>query len=79
VIEQELLDYIRTEIAYDRPGELTADDPLLDGVLDSLGMLRLTVFLEERYAVTVDDTELVPDNFMTVAALASFLRRKGVG
>jgi acyl carrier protein len=76
VIEQELLDYIRTEIAYDSQQPLGADDPLLDGALDSVGVLRLVVFIEERYSVSVGDDDLVPENFATVTALAELLRSK---
>ena len=77
MIEQELFDYIRTEIAYDQVEELALDDPLLDGVLDSLGMLRLAGFVEERYSIVIGDEDLVPENFATIAALAGFLRTKG--
>lgn len=76
MIEQELIDYIKTEIAYDRAESLSPDDPLLDGAVDSVDVLRLIVFVEERYAVTVEDDDLVPDNFATVAALASLVRTK---
>lgn len=76
MIEQELIDYISTEIAYDRAEALAPGDPLLDGVLDSVDVLRLVVFVEERYALTIDDDDLVPENFATVAALANLLRSK---
>lgn len=75
-IESELIDYIRTEIAYDRPTDLSPDDPLLDGTLDSTDVLRLVVHVEERYGVRFADDELVPENFGTVAMLAEHLRRK---
>lgn len=75
-IENELTDYIRTEIAYDRLTSLAPDDQLLDGVLDSTDVLRLVVHVEERYGVRIDDDELVPENFGTVSALARLLRAK---
>ncbi len=78
MIEQELIDYISTEIAYDRRDRLTADEPLLDGALDSLGILRLVVFVEARYSIAIGDEDLVPENFATVVALADLLRAKGV-
>ena len=79
MIEQELIDYIRTEIAYDRTDALAPGDPLLDGALDSVDVLRLVVFVEERYAVTIEDDDLVPENFATVAAVASLVRTKTSG
>ena len=76
MIEQELIDYIRTEIAYYRADTLAPGDPLLDGALDSVDVLRLVVFVEERYAVNIDDDDLVPENFATVATLAALIESK---
>ncbi len=78
MIERDLLEFIRTEIAYDREETLSADDQLLDGVLDSLGMLRLVSFVEARYDVKIGDEDLLPEHFATASALADFLRTKGV-
>jgi len=71
LIEHELVEYICTEIAYDRVERLAPDDPLLDGALDSLGVLGLAVFVEARSSVTIEGEDLVPENFATVAAVAS--------
>jgi len=76
VIEQELLEYIDTEIAYDRAEPLAPDEPLLDGALDSVDVLRLVVFVEDRYAMRVEDDDLLPENFATVTAVADLVRRK---
>lgn len=48
-------------------------DMLSDGVIDSLGVLKLIAWLEERFTLTVSDTELDPDNFRTVAAIEKFI------
>jgi acyl carrier protein len=77
--ENELIEYIQTEIAYDRPTTLSPDEPLLDGALDSTDVLRLVVHVEERYGVRIEDTDLVPENFATVRALADLLRARTGG
>jgi acyl carrier protein len=74
--EAELIDYIRTEIAYDRATNLTEDEALLDGALDSTDVLRLVVHVEDRYGVRIEDADLVPENFATVRALAELIRSK---
>jgi acyl carrier protein len=76
LIEQELLEYISTEIAYDRAEPLAPDEPLLDGALDSVDVLRLVVFVEERFGVTIGDDDLAPEHFATVASLAELIRAK---
>jgi acyl carrier protein len=54
--------------------ELDADHDLLaDGVIDSLGLLKLIAWLEDRFELSVDDSALDPDNFRTVAAIDAFV------
>lgn len=54
---------------------LAADYDLLSGgVLDSLGLLKVIAWLEDRFDVVIDDVEIEPDNFRTVAAIDAFVR-----
>ena len=56
--------------------ELNADHDLLaDGVIDSLGLLKLIAWLEDRFELSVDDSALDPDNFRTVAAIDAFVEQ----
>ena len=58
------------------PEELAADHDLLaDGVIDSLGLLKLIAWVEDRFALAVDDTALDPDNFRSIAAIDAFVTR----
>ena len=75
-IESTLTQYIESEIAYDRDGPLSHDEPLLDGVLDSTDILQLVLFVEERFGIRVEDEELVPETFETVRTVADYVRRK---
>ena len=47
-----------------------------DGVIDSTGVLELVTFVESRFGVKVADDELIPANFDSLAAVASFVERK---
>jgi acyl carrier protein len=56
---------------------IKADDSLLDkGVIDSTGVLEVVGFLDERFGIQVDDNELVPSNFDSIAKLTAFVSRK---
>ncbi len=58
------------------PEELAPDHDLLaDGVIDSLGLLKLIAWVEDEFALAVDDTALDPDNFRSVAAIDAFVAR----
>jgi acyl carrier protein len=57
--------------------ELTPEYPLIEQhVIDSLGMLKLVALLEEQFGIDVDDVDLVPTNFSTIAEIASFVDSK---
>jgi acyl carrier protein len=45
-------------------------------VLDSLALLRLVIVIEERFGITVEDGELIPDNFETINNMEKFIETK---
>ena len=71
-------DYISRELVQDAALlPLSDDTSLLDsGILDSLSLLQLVVFLEERFGITVGDTDLLPQNFASVQAICAYLRAR---
>ena len=74
-------DYISREFVRDPALLPLADDAnLLDsGILDSLSLLRLVVFLEERFGITMGDADLLPENFASVNAICAYLRAREPG
>jgi acyl carrier protein len=55
---------------------LRDDETLLGGLLDSIGLLTLTVRLEETYRITISGNEIDAANLGTIRALADFVSRK---
>ena len=54
---------------------LRNDTPLLEhGILDSLSLLKLVLFLEERFGVEVAPKDLVPEHFGTIESICTYLR-----
>jgi acyl carrier protein len=54
---------------------LRNDTPLIEsGILDSLGLLSLLVFLEKQFNISVDDYEIIPENFNTINAICAYIR-----
>jgi acyl carrier protein len=77
-VETVINDYISREFVQD-PALLPLADKtsLLDsGILDSLSLLRLVVFLEERFGITMGDADLLPENFASVNAICAYLRTR---
>lgn len=71
-------DFIAGEIMHGSvKGALDPELHLLEeGVLDSLGLQQLITFLEEKYNITVDDEDLLPENFATVNAIAELISKQ---
>lgn len=58
-------------------GPLAGDASLtLTGVLDSMGVLELILFLEERYGFKVPDEDTLPENLDTVDRIVGYVRRR---
>ena len=49
---------------------------LSEGIIDSMNVLELVMFVEEKFGVTVADQDIVPDNFDSVTKLANYIRRQ---
>jgi acyl carrier protein len=48
-------------------------DLLADGLIDSLGVLKLIAWIEDKFDLAVGDDDLDPDNFRSIAAIDTFI------
>ena len=80
-MEAVIKDYISGELVQDSTLlPLSNTTSLLDtGVLDSLSLLRLVGFVEERFGIVVDDVDLVPEHFDSVDAICAYVRSRAEG
>lgn len=55
-----------------------ADDELLikQNTINSLGVFRLISFLEDRFPIVIEDTDILPENFETINDIEAFVLRK---
>jgi acyl carrier protein len=75
-VETVIADYISQQLVRD-PALLpvAGETSLLEtGILDSLSLLQLVVFLEGRFGITVGDADLLPSNFASVSTICAYLR-----
>jgi len=59
--------------SYPYPDEASFLD---EGIVDSMNVLELVNFVEDRFGIKVTDTDIVPDNFDSVGKLAAFIQGK---
>lgn len=74
IIERFILDELLLGVGRDSIG--SDEDLISTRILDSLALMRLIFFIEERFNVTVDDEELVPNNFQTINHIVVLIERK---
>ena len=77
-IETEVRQFIATNfLLRDDRAAIDDDDSLLDaGLIDSTGVLELVGFLETRFTIHMEDSEIVPANLDSVRAIVSFITQK---
>ncbi|MGW7416286.1 phosphopantetheine-binding protein [Streptomyces sp. NPDC054863] len=56
------------------PQDLDDSLDLLDeGVIDSLGLLKVIAWIESAYEIDTDEVDLDPESFRSAAAIAAFI------
>lgn len=75
-MNKKLRDFIFQELVFVAdPDHFSDDDDLLEAGLDSMGIMRLIIFIENEFGVTLPDTEIDPDNVHSFRALESWILR----
>lgn len=77
-VEDSIRDYVVREIAVSSDTSTIKDDTKLieSGILDSLSVLKLVIFIESRFGLKVAPDEVVADNFQTISAISAYIRTK---
>jgi len=77
-ISRDVQAYILQEfLPGEKPDNLTESTALMTGgILDSMGLLKLVGFLEEKYGIQVEPYEADAGHFNTIADIASYVHSK---
>ena len=77
-ISQEVRNFVGDNFLFGQNDLSVADDDsfLENGLIDSTGVLELVTFLEDRFAIRIEDEELVPDNLDSINRLVAFVESK---
>lgn len=74
-IQEGVRNFLITEVFYDKALGANALQPndTLVGLLDSLGIMRVVNFCEETYGIQIPDTDILPEHFETISAIAELI------
>jgi acyl carrier protein len=75
-VRDELLELINSEITLDPSTPVEGStDLLLTGLVDSMGVVEIVGWMEERLGVEIDPVDVVLENFQTVDRMVDFAER----
>jgi acyl carrier protein len=70
--------YVLEQFLYARTDVRLAEDELLfeRGIVDSMGVVELVVFLENEFGILIDDDEVTEQHFRSLRAIADYVCSK---
>lgn len=72
-----LAQYVAAQILKQPKRAIKPDEPLISsGLIDSFSLVDLSMFVEERFGVRLDDSELNAGTFDTLAQLADLIAQR---
>jgi acyl carrier protein len=78
-VQEVLTEYISGVAAKTGQPTPELDQPLLDsegGVIDSMSMWPLIVFIESHFGIAIEDTDVMQENFRTLRTLIKLIETK---
>ena len=77
-IEHQIKEFISRNLIFSNNDFPYSDEDsfLNQGIIDSVGIMMLVVFVEENFKISVGDSEITRMNFDSVTRLAGYIRNK---
>jgi len=75
-IERDIRSFLVDTFFQGRADKLQNDGSLLGTVIDSTGALELVNFLQERFGITVEDEDVIPENFDSVKNVVAYVSKR---
>lgn len=76
IVEETLAAYIRNEcLSRNSTIDLACTTNLFDaGIVDSAGLISFIAFIEKKFGLDIPDEDLLPENFVSITAIAHYIR-----
>jgi acyl carrier protein len=73
----QIRDFINETFLKDKGDQFFSDDVSLveSGIIDSLGIMKVLIFMEKTFGFKVPEQDVVPEYFENVNALAAYVDR----
>jgi acyl carrier protein len=80
-VEEKLTDFIsEVFLTGNRNTSITPQTSLLETrVVDSLGILEIIEFMEQEFGITVEESDMIPENLDSIDKMTRFIKVKAEG
>lgn len=77
-ILEDLENFMLSEVIvdFDRESLKPEEDLLEQGIIDSLGLMKLITFMEQAFHLQVNDEEIIPENFQCLKNMVKLIELK---
>lgn len=76
-IKEQVRAFVTSNFYVADPAALDDGASLLDrGIIDSTGVLEVIFFIEENFGITVEDSEMLPENLDSIQRITQFISSK---
>lgn len=76
-VRERIRDFVTSNFYVADAAALRDGTSLLDqGIIDSTGVLEVIAFLEDTFNITVEDSEMLPENLDSIEQIMIFVSRK---
>jgi acyl carrier protein len=70
-----LENYLKKEVLRNRDAKIEENDDLIgEGILDSIGIFQIVVFIETTFNIQVPDDDVVYENFHSLSTMVDYLK-----
>jgi acyl carrier protein len=74
--KQKLKDFLRDNATAGATSNLDENEDLIArGLIDSIALLQIILFIEEQVGIRIPDEEVAPENFQTINAIERTVER----
>ena len=71
-VTRRLREFINDELLFEDV-DVADDTPLLDDLVDSVGLMELVTFIEQEFELSIDQGEIDQRNFESIGAVAAWV------
>lgn len=76
-IQKDLMQFVTRSLLDGDASDLTPETPLFElRILDSITVVELYVFVEQRFGVKLDNGKTSPEEYATIGALSRLIERR---